>query len=130
MDQRLQYTPSVSTIKHSGPTYSTQNVRQIWESTLSKSDLEGKNTLGYLRTRTFYTPERKYAYKYASITKCFDMFTSRNVKKKSLNIHSHVQLFSSIFSIKSLFYTFTVRCIATTIFYYNHVRMLMFDGKL
>jgi hypothetical protein len=24
---------------------------------------------------------------------------------------------------------FTVRCIATAIFYYNHVRMLVFDGK-
>ena len=24
---------------------------------------------------------------------------------------------------------FTVRCIATAIFYYNHVCMLMFDGK-
>ena len=34
----IQYTPSVSTIKLSGPTYSSQNVRQIWESTLSKSD--------------------------------------------------------------------------------------------
>jgi hypothetical protein len=34
----LQYTPSVSTIKLSGPTYSSQNVWQIWESTLSKSD--------------------------------------------------------------------------------------------
>jgi hypothetical protein len=34
----IQYTPSVSTIIHSGPTYSSQNVRQIWESTLSKSD--------------------------------------------------------------------------------------------
>ena len=32
--------------------------------------VQGRNTLGYLRTRTFYTPERKYAYKYASITKC------------------------------------------------------------
>jgi hypothetical protein len=32
--------------------------------------VQGKNTLGYLRTRTFYTPERKYAYRYASITKC------------------------------------------------------------
>jgi hypothetical protein len=32
--------------------------------------VQGKNTLGYLHTRTFYTPERKYAYKYASITKC------------------------------------------------------------
>ena len=32
--------------------------------------VQGQNTLGYLRTRTFYTPERKYAYKYASITKC------------------------------------------------------------
>ena len=31
--------------------------------------VQGKNILGYLRTRTFYTPERKYAYKYASITK-------------------------------------------------------------
>jgi hypothetical protein len=35
---RVQYTPSVSTIKLSGPTYSSQNVRQIWESTISKSD--------------------------------------------------------------------------------------------
>ena len=34
----LQYTPSVSTIILSGRTYSSQNVRQIWESTLSKSD--------------------------------------------------------------------------------------------
>jgi hypothetical protein len=34
----VQYTPSVSTIKLSGPTYSSQNVRQICESTLSKSD--------------------------------------------------------------------------------------------
>jgi hypothetical protein len=24
---------------------------------------------------------------------------------------------------------FTVRCIATAMFYYNHVRMLVFDGK-
>jgi hypothetical protein len=29
--------------------------------------VQGKNTLGYLRTRTFYTPERKYTYKYANI---------------------------------------------------------------
>jgi hypothetical protein len=36
--------------------------------------VQGKNTLGYLRTRTFYIPERKYAYK------MFDIFTSRNVK--------------------------------------------------
>ena len=28
-----------------------------------------------------------------------------------------------------MFYTFTVRCIATAIFYYNHVCMLVFDGK-
>jgi hypothetical protein len=34
----IQYTPSVSTIILSGQTYSSQNVRQIWESTLSKSD--------------------------------------------------------------------------------------------
>jgi hypothetical protein len=32
--------------------------------------LQGRNTQGYLRKRTFYIPERKYAYKYASITKC------------------------------------------------------------
>ena len=32
--------------------------------------VQGKNTLGCLCTRTFYTPEIKYAYKYASITKC------------------------------------------------------------
>jgi hypothetical protein len=67
--------------------------------------VQGRNTLGYLRTRTFYTPERKYSYKYPSITKCLTC------------------------SPKSLFYTFTVRCIATAIFYYNHVCMLMFDGK-
>jgi hypothetical protein len=24
--------------------------------------MQGRNTLGYLHTRTFYTPERKYAY--------------------------------------------------------------------
>jgi len=24
--------------------------------------VQGRNTLGYLRIRTFYTPERKYAY--------------------------------------------------------------------
>jgi hypothetical protein len=123
----LQYTPSVSTIILSGRTYSSQNVRQIWESTLSKSDylvghrsrtwdwifkdfvyisrgeqalwvfkchfstifqlyidlwatlpaanmVQGRNTLGYLRTRTFYIPERKYAYKYASITKCLTVY--------------------------------------------------------
>jgi hypothetical protein len=31
--------------------------------------VQGRNTLGYLRNQTFYTPERKYAYTYASITK-------------------------------------------------------------
>jgi hypothetical protein len=44
----LQYTPSVSTIILSGPTYSSQNVRQIWESTLFKSDyLVGHFGLGW-----------------------------------------------------------------------------------
>jgi hypothetical protein len=44
----LQHTSSVSTIKLSGPTYSSQNVRQIWESTLSKSDyLVGHFGLGH-----------------------------------------------------------------------------------
>jgi hypothetical protein len=51
----LQYTPSVSTIILSGPTYSSQNVRQIWESTLSKSDyLVGHFGLG----RTFWSDVR------------------------------------------------------------------------
>jgi hypothetical protein len=36
--QNIQYTTSVSMIILSGRTYSSQNVRQIWESTLSKSD--------------------------------------------------------------------------------------------
>ena len=39
MDQRLQYTPSVSTIKHSGPTYSTQNVRQMSDKFASQHSL-------------------------------------------------------------------------------------------
>jgi hypothetical protein len=69
-------------------TFAIIEVNLIWESTLSKSDyLVGResgylkifftflevnmsNILGYLRYRTFYIPERKYAYKYASITKC------------------------------------------------------------
>ena len=44
----------------------------------------------YLRNRTFYTPERKYAYKYTSITKCLTC-SPREIKKKSLNIHSHAR---------------------------------------
>jgi hypothetical protein len=45
--------------------------------------VQGKNTLGYLRTRTFYTPERKYAYKYASITKCLTyMYSSIELRSK------------------------------------------------
>jgi hypothetical protein len=47
--------------------------------------VHGKNTLGYLRTRTFYTPERKYAYKYASITKCLT-YSPREMYKKYLLI--------------------------------------------
>ena len=50
----------------------------------SANMVQGKNTLGYLRTRTFYTPERKYTYKYASITKCLTYSPSRNVKKNLL----------------------------------------------
>ena len=46
-DKYLQYTPSVSTIILSGPTYSSQNVRQIWESTLSKSDYLVGRESGY-----------------------------------------------------------------------------------
>jgi hypothetical protein len=51
----IQYIPSVSTIILSGPTYSSQNVRQIWESTLSKSDyLVGHFGLG----QTFWSDVR------------------------------------------------------------------------
>ena len=51
----VQYTPSVSTIILSGPTYFSQNVRQIWESTLSKSDyLVGHFGLG----QTFWSDVR------------------------------------------------------------------------
>ena len=52
---KVQYTPSVSTIILSGPTYSSQKVRQIWESTLSKFDyLVGHFGLG----RTFWLDVR------------------------------------------------------------------------
>jgi hypothetical protein len=53
--------------------------------------VQGKNTLGYLHTRTFYTPERNYAYKYASFTKCLTYIHLEKCKKKSFNIHSHVR---------------------------------------
>ena len=55
LPSKVQYTPSVSTIILSGPTYSSQNVQQIWESTLSKSDyLVGHFCLG----RTFWSDVR------------------------------------------------------------------------
>ena len=48
--QNIQYTTSVSMIILSGRTYSSQNVRQIWEPTLSKSDyLVGHRESGYLK---------------------------------------------------------------------------------
>ena len=34
--------------------------------------MQGRNTLGYLRTRTFYTPERKYAYIFTCLCPMFD----------------------------------------------------------
>ena len=37
--EKIQYTPSVSTIKHSGPTYSTQNVRQMSDKNLRVNTL-------------------------------------------------------------------------------------------
>ena len=40
--------------------------------------VQGKNTVRVFTTRTFYTSERKYAYK------MYDIFTSRNVKKNLL----------------------------------------------
>jgi hypothetical protein len=62
----------------------------LWAIFPGANMVQGRNTLGYLRTRTFYIPERKYAYKY---TKCLTC------------------------------------SIETVIFFYNHVRMLVFDGK-
>jgi hypothetical protein len=75
----LQYTPSVSTIILSGPTYSSQNVRQIWESTLSKSD--------YTRVFTYLHilhTGKKVRLQIRIDHKMFDIFTSRNVKKNLL----------------------------------------------
>ena len=43
--------------------------------------VQGRNTLGYLRTRTFYIPEKKVRLQIRIDHKMFDMFTSRNVKK-------------------------------------------------
>ena len=43
---------------------------QLYETNRRETALTHPCTLGYLRNRTFYIPERKYAYKYASITKC------------------------------------------------------------
>ena len=60
----------------------------LWAILPGANMVQGRNTLGYLRTRTFYIPERKYAYKYASITKWHVHL--EKCKKKSLNIHSHV----------------------------------------
>ena len=47
--QNIQYTTSVSMIILSGRTYSSQNVRQIWESTLSKSYYLVGHESGYLK---------------------------------------------------------------------------------
>jgi hypothetical protein len=52
----------------------------LWATLPGANMVQGRNTLGYLRTRIFYIPERKYAYKYASITKCLTC-SPRNVKK-------------------------------------------------
>ena len=43
--------------------------------------VQGRNTLGYLRTQTFYIPEKKVQLQIRIDHKMFDMFTSRNVKK-------------------------------------------------
>jgi hypothetical protein len=78
------YQRSYSQVGHIPPKMSDslqRNVQQIWESTLYFSTIfqlyidlwatfpganmvQGRNTLGYLRTQTFYIPERKYAYNY------------------------------------------------------------------
>ena len=36
----------------------------LWATFPGANMVHGRNTLGYLRNRTFYIPERKYAYKY------------------------------------------------------------------
>jgi hypothetical protein len=38
----------------------------LWATFPGANMVQGRNTLGYLRTRPFYIPEKKYAYKYAS----------------------------------------------------------------
>jgi hypothetical protein len=43
----------------------------LWATFPGANMVQGRNTLGYLRTRTFYTPERKYAYKYSQICRTF-----------------------------------------------------------
>jgi hypothetical protein len=62
----------------------------LWATFPGVNMVQGRNTLGYLRNRTFYIPERKYTYKYASITKCLTC-SPQEMYKKSLNIHSHVE---------------------------------------
>jgi hypothetical protein len=62
----------------------------LWATFPGANMVQGRNILGYLRTRTFYTPERKYAYKYASITKCSHPVSSSilTVHSKCINAHT------------------------------------------
>ena len=53
----------------------------LWTTFPGANMVQDRNTLGYLRTRTFYTPERKYAYKYTSITKCLTCSPRKIFKK-------------------------------------------------
>ena len=46
--------------------------------------LQGKNTLGYLSTRTFYTHGKKVRLQIRIDHKMFDIFTARSVKKNLL----------------------------------------------
>ena len=52
--------------------------------------VQGKNTLGYLHTRILHTG-KKVRLQIRIDHKMFDIFTSRNVKKETFNIHSHVR---------------------------------------
>ena len=62
----------------------------LWATFPGTNMVQGRNTLGYLRTRTFYIPERKYGKKKIWSQNVWHVHLEK-CKKKSLNIHSHVR---------------------------------------
>jgi hypothetical protein len=60
-------------------------------------ELQGRNTLGYLRSRTFYTSERKYAYSISEkrvacrhIDKPIEIHNSECSKTRKLRFYASV----------------------------------------